>query len=104
MDYLGADAYGADSDLRGAGQATPVVRGYYKSSPKPWCTLKTFLRVAIHYLIEGALIGLAVKYIPAYGAVIDTHEVMVIAVTSAVVSFLLEKLMPTFTVGGFTFS
>lgn len=99
MDYLGADVSGSDG-----GQPTPVVRGYYRSSPKPWCTLKTFLRVAIHYLIEGAVIGLAVKYVPAYGAVIDTHEVMVIAVTAAVVSFLLEKLMATFTVGGMTFS
>jgi hypothetical protein len=99
MEYAGTDTYGAES----AGQNAPA-RGYYKSAGRPWCTLKTFLRVAIHYLIEGAVIGLAVKYIPAYGAVIDSHEVMVIAVTAAVVSFLLEKLMLTFTVGGISFS
>lgn len=55
-------------------------------------------------MIEGAIIGLEVKYIPAYGAVINIHEVMVIVVTSTVNSFVLEKLMPMFTLGGVFFS
>jgi hypothetical protein len=65
--------------------------------------MATALKVVFKFLFEGLIVALAVKYVPVYGHAIDNHEVVVIAIIAAVVSFILERILPSFSLslGGF---
>ena len=59
-----------------------------------WCSIKSAIKIAFKYLVQGIVIALAVKYTPVYGSLIDDKEVATIAVVSAVTMFALNKLLP----------
>jgi uncharacterized membrane protein YraQ (UPF0718 family) len=52
------------------------------------------LQVAVKYLVHGLLIAAAIRYFPAYGALITDEEVVSIAVVIAIATFVLNKFVP----------
>lgn len=59
-----------------------------------WCSLRHALKVAFKYLIHGAVIALSIRYFPAYGQLMDTQELVTIAVISAVTMFVSNRVIP----------
>lgn len=59
-----------------------------------WCSIRHALKVSFKYLIHGAIIALSIRYFPAYGQLMDTHELMTIAVISAITMFVSNRVVP----------
>jgi hypothetical protein len=59
-----------------------------------WCSVKSALKVAFKYLMHGVVIAMAIRLVPDYGSLIDDKELAVIAITSAVTMFLMNKFLP----------
>jgi hypothetical protein len=94
MDF--ASAMSSDSNLRGPAVAVP--QQIFVPRRTSGCNLGNIIKSAFKFLFQGFLVALAVRFMPAYGAVIDTHELLMIAFSSAIVEFLLERILPTATI------
>lgn len=103
MDF--ASTMSSDSNLRGPAVAVPQ-QVFVPRSRGAGCTITNIVKTAFKFLFQGFLVALAVRFMPAYGAVIDTHELLMIALSSALVGFLLERILPTTTIsiGNFSLS
>jgi hypothetical protein len=103
MDF--ASTMSTDSNLRGPAVAVPQ-QIFVPRRPSSGCTIANVIKTAFKFLFQGFLVALAVRFMPAYGAVIDSHELLMIALSSALVGFLLKRILPTATIsiGNFSLS
>lgn len=101
MDF--ASTMSTDSNLRGPAVVVPQ-QIFVPRRSSSGCTIGNIIKTAFKFLFQGFLVALAVRFMPAYGAVIDTHELLMIALSSALVGFLLERILPTATISIGSFS